>query len=868
MSGSAAEAPVGLRAALGRVLPGPGDVAERFRWLLTVTSVAYLLLLAVVVATGPEVLWLRIGGSAGVMVLSAWWIWCYRRGPGGLGGSLWIDGVLLVVVGVALGQDQALQLLLVVGLALRSLRGSTRSALAKWALFLGVYVVVDALAPGADGLSIGDLVVLPELALGVALPFAMSAAGTHLDWITARDRLLGEASAGLLTATDRDAVTALVVDIAWKLAVRSCEPGVARAVLTLHQPSGPPIVASAGDGPEPAQNSAIALPLGKRGRLVVSATRPLRDECRLGLETLAAEAALALEGVELTETLRRNAARFSALVQQSSDLVTVVAADGTVTYCSPSIHTLLGLQPADLQGKPFASLVHPDDQERGLALGQLATGQSGSGSLGSWRLLAADGRWVPVETLATNLLNDPDVGGIVLNSRDVSERRLLEDQLLHQAFHDPLTGLANRALFFDRVDHALSRAARHGDTLAVLFFDLDGFRAVNDQLGHALGDDILRAIGDRLRPCLRATDTAARIGGDEFAVLLEDLAEAGDAERTATRLLAAFAEPVTAEGQSVTVEASVGLVVSAGGDAAVDELLRRADLALHTAKSQRTRIVVYDEDLLASVNRRMELEVDLRHAVARDELVLHYQPVLDLQTGQVTGAEALARWNHPRYGLLPPAEFIGIAEETGLIVSIGRWVLEEACRRGRAWHDEGASETPLSMSVNLSPLQLQRAELPGEVAEALAMTGFDPHRLVLEITETALMEQVEAVIPRLQALKALGVRLAVDDFGTGYSSLSYLRDFPIDALKIDRSFVDGLARDHEDTILVHAIIELGRTLGLQTVAEGIEHAIQVPQLRGWGCDLGQGFHFARPLTAADFTTWLNGTTLVALPPAS
>jgi len=866
MSGSTAVAPWGLRPALDRLLPVPEDLAGRFCWLLTVISVAYLLLLAVVVATGPGLLWLRLGGSAGVAVLSAWWIWCSRRGSGGLG-SLWIDGVLLIVVGVALRQDQALHLLLVVGLALRSLHGSPRAALVKWSLYLGVYCVVDVLTPAAAGLTVGDLVVLPELALGVALPFTTSAAGARLDWIAARGRLLGEASAGLLTATDRDAVTDLVVDIAWRLADRSSEQGTARAVLTLRHPTAPPTVATAGDGPEPSPHT-IALPLGERGSLVVSASRPLREECRRGLETLVAEAALALEGVELTEKVRRNAARFSALVQQSSDLITVVGPDGTVLYCSPSIKSLLGLQPSDVEGEPFAALVHPDDRERGLALGQLVSAQSGSGSLGSWRLMAADGRWIPVETLATNLLDNPDVGGIVLNSRDVTERRVLEDQLLHQAFHDPLTGLANRALFVDRVDHALSRAARHGDTLGVLFIDLDGFRVINDRLGHSVGDELLRSVGERFRPCLRATDTAARIGGDEFAVLLEDLAHPGDAERTAARLLAALEEPVTVERQTMEVKASIGVVVSVGGDAAVDELLRRADLALHTAKTQRNAVVLYDEDLLATVNRRLELEVDLRHAVARDELVLHYQPVLDLQTGHVTGAEALARWNHPRHGLLPPAEFIGIAEDTGLIVPIGRWVLEEACRRGRTWHDQGAGHAPLTMSVNLSPLQLQRAELPAEVAAVLALTGFDPHRLVLEITETALMEQVEAVIPRLHALKALGIRLAIDDFGTGYSSLSYLRDFPVDALKIDRSFVDGLARDHENTVLVHAIIELGRTLGLQTVAEGIEHEAQVPQLRSWGCELGQGFHFAKPLTAPDFTTWLNGTSLVALPPAS
>ncbi|MCC6175541.1 MAG: EAL domain-containing protein [Chloroflexi bacterium] len=549
---------------------------------------------------------------------------------------------------------------------------------------------------------------------------------------------------------------------------------------------------------------------------------------------------------------RRSEARFSSLVQNASDVVLVVGSDTIVRYQTPSVERVLGYPLADLDGASVATLIHPDDAPYALAyLGNPGTG-AGESTPVEWRLRHQDGRWLHMEVIGTNLLSDPNVRGIVLNGRDISERKALETQLTYQAFHDPLTGLANRALFKDRVDHALARGKRHGRSLAVLFLDLDDFKTVNDSLGHAAGDELLVAVSERLRECLRAADTAARLGGDEFAILLEDTAE-DDARILAERMLAALTAPFLLQGKELFVSASIGLAVSARSTEGAVELLRNADAAMYTAKGNgKAGVEAFEPGMHQAVLERLALRADLQRALDHGELLLHYQPTVDLASGCITGYEALIRWEHPERGTISPLDFIPLAEETGLILSIGRWALREACRQARRWQARYPSLMPIKMGVNLSARQLLDPDLIDDVAEALVNAGLEPRSLVLEITESLLMQDTDAIIDRLHALKRLGVRLAIDDFGTGYSSLSYLRRFPVDILKIDKTFVDGLDDDDsgEGLALVRAIVDLSHALSLETVAEGIERAGQLAQLFRLGCVLGQGYYFSRPLPGA------------------
>ena len=543
-------------------------------------------------------------------------------------------------------------------------------------------------------------------------------------------------------------------------------------------------------------------------------------------------------------------ARFAAFVQRSSDVVTVVDDHNIIRYQSPAVARVFGYSPTENLGVDLRELLHPEDRRRVFGLILAAQEQGRDTELVECRVRHVDGSWRHAETAVSSLLNDPDVRGVILNTRDISERKALEEALAHQAFHDSLTKLANRALLKDRIDHALARAARRGRPLAVMLLDLDGFKAVNDSLGHDAGDELLVAVAGRLMECVRPTDTAARLGGDEFAVLIEDLASPGDYAVVATRVLESLQPAFHIHGKDIFVRGSIGIAMCGGGENTADELLRNADVAMYMAKAEgKNRFELFNPSMHSAMLERLDIEADLRRAVERQEFVLHYQPTVVLQTGRIAGVEALVRWNHPERGLVPPLEFIGIAEDTGLIVAIGEWVLREACRQTRQWHLEHSTEPPLRISVNLSARQLQQDGLVRMVEDVLADTGLDPSTLTLEITESAVMNDHVTTIVRLNQLKALGVRIAVDDFGTGYSSLSYLRRFPIDVLKIDRSFVDGVADGPQKRALLRTIVDLGRTLNLETVAEGIEQPEELQQLRSLDCELGQGYYFARPLDA-------------------
>ena len=435
-------------------------------------------------------------------------------------------------------------------------------------------------------------------------------------------------------------------------------------------------------------------------------------------------------------------------------------------------------------------------------------------------------------------------------SQEINEfpRRL--DQLIREAFRDALTGLPNRALFMDRLSHALTRAERGGANLAVLFLDLDRFKILNETLGHEVGDRLLLEVGHRITSCLRPEDTVARLGGDEFALLLEDTADLTAATAMAERVSAEIQRPFIVDGRDVLISASIGIALTGGGSMQPEEVLRNADLAMYQAKAEgRARYELYQPGLSISTRERLDLQSDLRTAGARQELTLRYQPVVTLATIRAVEVEALIRWDHRRRGALLPADFIALSEETGLIVPMGQWVLREACRQARAWQTAAAGAAPVIVGVNLAASQFERDLLPEEIAAILRETGLPPGRLQLEISEAVLMRDDPRMLERLDALKTVGVRLAIDDFGTGYASLSYLKRLPVDCLKIDRSLIKGVGHDTEDTAIVRAVVTLAQSLGMVVTAEGVETAEQLYQLRALGCEQGQGYYFARPVAA-------------------
>jgi diguanylate cyclase (GGDEF)-like protein len=468
--------------------------------------------------------------------------------------------------------------------------------------------------------------------------------------------------------------------------------------------------------------------------------------------------------------------------------------------------------------------------------------------ISSIRQQTGDGRLADVATFSIVGLSLLSL--MLLRTRGESARKELQARLAHQAFHDPLTDLANRNLLKSRLEHALARVSRKGDPMGLLFIDLDDFKKVNDTLGHDAGDSLLLATATRLRSCVRASDTIARLGGDEFAVLLEEMSEPRNAVEVAARIIEALAEPVEVAGHSITMTCSVGVSLGVDGTESAEALLGDADMAMYAAKSNgKGCCEVFRPGLRADLIAEIDRETELQRAIEEEQFVLHYQPIVELDRHEIVGVEALVRWMHPERGMLPPADFIPLAEETGLIVPLGRWILDEACRQARSWQLMGSSDLPFQLSVNLSPVQFNQPHLVGEVQAALAASGMPAECLVLEITENALMSESETMRERLEELKALGVRLAVDDFGVGYSSLSYLRKFPVDHLKIDRSFVQGAGEGPEDSALCEAIVKLGEHLGLETIAEGIERSSQLEWFKGKHCRFGQGFYLSRPAPA-------------------
>jgi diguanylate cyclase (GGDEF)-like protein/PAS domain S-box-containing protein len=563
------------------------------------------------------------------------------------------------------------------------------------------------------------------------------------------------------------------------------------------------------------------------------------------------------------EALRDSEERYALAARGANDGLWDWDLKSKAIYFSPRWKAILGCGEHEIETsvREWFGRVHPEDIEHlRMEIGSHLEGLS-SHFLHEHRVLHKGGeyRWVLARGLAVRDIHG-DVYRIAGSLTDITQRKRVEEQLVHDAFQDALTGLPNRALFMDRLALAFGRAKRRPEELfAVLFLDLDRFKVVNDGLGHVIGDQLLISIARRLEQCLRPGDTVARLGGDEFVILLGELGDQRDAFHVAERFQQELAHPFTLEGQDVFTTASIGIAFGARSYSNPEDLLRDADTAMYRAKARgKARYEVFDETMHARAVALLQIETQLRHAVERQELCVFYQPVVSLETGEIVAVEALARWWHPEQGLVSINEFVSVAEETGLIVPIGEWVLREACRQLRSWESEVHRARPLVISVNVSGRQFMQRDLVDRVEAILTDTSLPPDRLCLEITESVIMENTESVRDALLRLRRIGIGIHMDDFGTGYSSMSYLRDFPIDALKIDRSFVSHIGPHGENSEIVRTIIGLGHNLGLEVIAEGVETAEQVAQLRALHCRLGQGFFFSTPVDGEAFKALIAG----------
>lgn len=555
-------------------------------------------------------------------------------------------------------------------------------------------------------------------------------------------------------------------------------------------------------------------------------------------------------------TLRMSERRLERMFSSSPVPMVVWALEtGSALSCNGEFERVTGLHSANIVGKSSAELKlwsQPDQQQ---ALGQKLLRDRKLRNE-EMQFHAHDGS-VHHALLSAELIRFNNVDAVLVALNDITEQRHLKQQLEHQAFHDALTGLANRTLFRDRLDHALVRAPRAGTQPIVMFLDLDDFKRVNDSLGHASGDELLMAVSRRLQACLRSGDTCARLGGDEFSVLIEDSSNSDEAVQLAQRIILTLQAPYELPGGVARVGVSIGIAVADVNDTA-ESVMRHADLAMYMSKSGgKGRHTLFEASMQEEVLESLALEADLHKALERDQFRLVYQPIAHIETGRTVSVEALLRWEHPTRGLLGPGQIISIAEASGLIIELGRWVLNTACTAVREVQLRQERADPITLSVNLSGRQIAHQDLVQHVSQALELSGLPAECLVLEITESVLIHNDADVLERLWALKRMGCRLAIDDFGTGYSSLAYLQQFPVDILKIDKSFTDRIGTGVEESPIARAIVALGNTISLQTVAEGIETPEQWSRLRELGCERGQGFYFARPESISVLTALLD-----------
>jgi diguanylate cyclase (GGDEF)-like protein/PAS domain S-box-containing protein len=575
----------------------------------------------------------------------------------------------------------------------------------------------------------------------------------------------------------------------------------------------------------------------------------------------------ALEVQQHMEALRASEERFRSAFDNATIGMAVVSLQGRWLQVNRSLCDIVGYAEGELLESDVQRVTHRDDL---VALDEQMT-RFAAGAVSSHqtevRYCHKTGKEVWAH-LGMSLVRDGEARPLhlIFQIQDITDRKRAEEQLLHDAFHDALTGLPNRALFMDHVKMAIQRSRRSGDRLfAALFLDLDRFKIINDSLGHMVGDQLLVGIAHRLEACLRPGDTVARLGGDEFTILLEDLSGIEDAIDVARRVQEAVTQPFNIGGHEVFTTASIGIALSTAGYDRAEDLLRDADTAMYRAKLEgKKRHVVFDKAMHDRAMELLQIETDLRRAITRKEFFLNYQPIVNLETGKVASFEALVRWRHPERGLVMPGEFVPVAEETGLIVPLGLWVLNEACRQMRAWQKQGLADENVTMSVNLSSRQFSQTDLIEQVSSALREAGLRASNLKLEITESMVMENIDTAIDMLMQLRDLGVGLSIDDFGTGYSSLSYLHRFPIDTLKIDRSFVTQMTDNAENAEIVRTIVTLARSLDMNVIAEGVETLEQLRQLGGLGCDYGQGYLFSRPVGAGQAVELLAGDEFTGL----
>jgi len=553
--------------------------------------------------------------------------------------------------------------------------------------------------------------------------------------------------------------------------------------------------------------------------------------------------------LEKTErnALSESEERFRALTEQSTDIILIADPSGQIKYASPSVHTVLEVLGDSLVGTNKVDLLHPDDFAKTISTGprSVACGQN---PIVESRLRHADGRWLHFECVVRNLIQHKNIGGIVYNARDITERKHAQEQLLFNATHDALTGLPNRALFLGRLQSVVDRMKRHSqEAAAVLFIDIDDFKVVNDCYGHATGDLLIKEVSNRLRASMRSDGTIARMGGDEFTMLVEDVTDPSDAVRVAERIQSSLTRPFLLGGLEIFKSASIGIALTSPKTSA-EAVLQNADIAMYRAKDQgKACSELFDRTMHEQVMSRLLLEAKLRYALENEELTLHYQPIVSVDTGAVQGFEALLRWQPSGLNSIPPSTFVPVAEQCGLIVPISVWVLKKACLEAASWRQRDPTEPPLYVSINISSKHFSHAGFIEHVKDALEESAADPQRITIELTESLAMNDVAATGQTMSQLRTLGVKLSIDDFGTGYSSLSYLRRFPVDTLKIDQSFVKAM--DAENYAIVKTIVGLAHNLDLKVVAEGVETTEQHQLLALAGCGSAQGYLFAEPMPA-------------------
>jgi diguanylate cyclase (GGDEF)-like protein/PAS domain S-box-containing protein len=557
--------------------------------------------------------------------------------------------------------------------------------------------------------------------------------------------------------------------------------------------------------------------------------------------------------------LRESEERFRALTEQSTDIILIADPSGQVKYASPSVHTVLAMDGDSLVGTNMIDLVHPDDFAKTMSTGPRSVAHR-QNPIVEFRLRHADGRWLYFECVVRNLIQHKNIGGIVYNARDITERKHSQEELLFNATHDVLTGLPNRALFLGRLQSLVDRMKRHPhQAAAVLFIDIDDFKLVNDCYGHATGDVLIKEVSNRLRACMRSDGTIARMGGDEFTVLVEDVTDPSDAIRVAERIQSSFTRPFLLEGLEVFKSMSIGIALTSP-ETPAEAVLQNADIAMYRAKSQgKACVELFDRTMHEQVMSRLLLEAKLRSALQNEELTLHYQPIVAVDTRAVHGFEALLRWQPSGSHSIPPSTFVPVAEQCGLIVPISAWVLKKACLEAASWRQRYPADPPLYVSINISSKHFSHAGFIGHVKDALEESAIDPQCITIELTESLAMNDVAASFQTMLQLRTLGVKLSIDDFGTGYSSLSYLRRFPVDTLKIDQSFVKTM--DAENYAIVKTIIGLAHNLELKVVAEGVETPNQHQLLALAGCESAQGYLFAEPMPAKNVGVFIESNRL-------